>query len=109
MEKKQKFKVTATGEVIKVKAIQCLKYKDVKTGKIYDIGELERIPEKHCAVWGFHIKRFGIYFYAREYWKYKSFQFGLSFDYLNGKDKALDVELKFACAGIGTRFIILTK
>ncbi len=109
MAKTQKFKESATGKVVKVKSIGQLRYKNVKTGKVYDIGELEIMPEKHSIAWGFHIKRFGVYFFAREYWEYKSFQFGISFDVLNGKDKALDIELKFACVGIGVRFIILTK
>lgn len=109
MAKIQKFKESTSGKVVKVTAVGQLKYKNVKTGEIYDIGDLEIIPEKHTSAWGFHIKRFGVYFFAREYWKYKSFQFGISFDILNGKDNALDVELKFACFGIGIRFIILTK
>ena len=109
MGKYQKFKVTATGKVVKVKAVGRLEYEDVKTGERYDIGDLQIIPEKHSVAWGTHVGRFGVYLFAREYFKYKTFQFGISFDLIKGADRAIDVELKFACFGAGVRFIILTK
>lgn len=105
----QKFKVVKTGKIIKVKAIGRLQYEDVKTGETYDIGELEMIPEKHSLITGFHIGRFGIYFFVREFIKFGSWRFGLSFEMIKGKDKALDVEMFFACFGAGIRFIKLTK
>lgn len=107
--KTQKFKVTATGKVVKVKAIGRLEYEDVKTGQRYDIGELEFIPEKHSATWGFHVGRFGMYFFARDYFKYKTFQVGPAIDIMTGADRAIDVELKCGVAGVGIRFIILIK
>lgn len=109
MGKNQKFKVVATGKVVKVKAIGRLEYEDVKTGKIYDIGELQMLPERHSAIWGFHIGRYGLYFFARDFFKFKTFQIGPSVDVVSGADRAIDIELKCGIVGIGMRFIVLTK
>lgn len=61
--------------------------------------------DKHTAQIGAHVRRVGVYLYAREYWKYKSWQFGVSFDAVNGYDRYVDVELKILCFGVGIRFI----
>lgn len=61
--------------------------------------------DNHTAQIGGHVGRVGVYLYAREYWKYKSFQFGLSIDAVNGYDRYVDIEAKILFVGIGIRFI----
>lgn len=65
--------------------------------------------DKHTAQIGAHVGRVGVYLYAREYWKYKSWQFGLSIDAVNGYDRYVDVELKILCFGVGIRFIWIKR
>lgn len=64
---------------------------------------------KHTAQIGAHVGRVGVYLYAREYWKYKSWQFGVSVDAVNGYDHYTDVELKILCFGVGIRFIWIKR
>ena len=61
--------------------------------------------DNHTAQIGGHVGRVGVYLYAREYWKYKSFQFGLSIDAVNGYGRYVDIEAKILFVGIGIRFI----
>ena len=63
--------------------------------------------DNHTAQIGGHVGRVGVYLYAREYWKYKSwFVFpGVTIDAINGYDAYLDVELKVLFLGFGIRFI----
>lgn len=65
--------------------------------------------DKHTAQIGGHIGRVGVYLYAREYWKYKSWQFGLSVDAVNGYDRYVDIEAKILFVGIGIRFIWIKR
>lgn len=65
--------------------------------------------DNHTAQIGGHVGRVGVYLYAREYWKYKSFQFGLSIDAVNGYDHYVDIEAKILFVGIGIRFIWIKR
>lgn len=40
--------------------------------------------DKHTVQTGIHVGRVGVYVYAREYWQYHSWQFGVSIDAING-------------------------
>lgn len=65
--------------------------------------------DKHAVQTGIHVWRVGVYVYAREYWQYNSWQFGVSIDAINGYDRYLDVELKAFCFGVGIRFIWIKR
>lgn len=65
--------------------------------------------DKHTVQIGGHVGQVGVYLYAREYWKYKSWQFGISIDAVNGYDRYVDVELKILCFGVGIRFIWIKR
>lgn len=65
--------------------------------------------DKHTAQIGGHVGRVGVYLYAREYWKYKNWQFGLSVDAVNGYDRFVDLEVKIFCFGFGIRFIWIKR
>lgn len=65
--------------------------------------------DKHTVQTGIHVGRVGVYVYAREYWKYKSWQFGLSIDAVNGYDRYVDIEAKILFVGIGIRFIWIKR
>lgn len=39
--------------------------------------------DKHAVQTGIHVGRVGVYVYAREYWQYNSWQFGVSIDAIN--------------------------
>lgn len=65
--------------------------------------------DKHTAQIGAHVGRVGVYLYAREYWKYKSWQFGVSVDAVNGYDRYVDVEMKILFFGVGIRFILIKR
>lgn len=56
--------------------------------------------DKHTVQTGIHVGRVGVYVYAREYWQYNSWQFGVSIDAINGYDRYLDFELKAFCFGL---------
>lgn len=73
------------------------------------VGIIRNNGDVHTAQIGFHIGRVGVYVYAREYWQYHSWQFGVSIDAINGYDRYADLELKFLCFGLGFRFIWITK
>lgn len=53
-----------------------------------------------------NIGKFGISFYVRSFWKYKTFYIvpGFTLEYLNGAmQKQVDFELKILCFGIGIK------
>lgn len=50
--------------------------------------------DKHTVQTGIHVGRVGVYVYAREYWQYHSWQFGVSIDAINGYDRYVDIEAK---------------
>lgn len=58
--------------------------------------------DKHAVQTGIHVGRVGVYVYAREYWQYHSWQFGVSIDAINGY---VDIEAKILFFGIGIWFI----
>lgn len=67
--------------------------------------------DKHTAQIGGHVGRVGVYLYAREYWKYKSWFIvpGVSVDAVNGYDCYVDIEAKILFVGIGIRFIWIKR
>lgn len=74
-----------------------------------DVGIIHDSKDVHTAQIGLHVGRAGICLYTREYWKYRSFQFGVSIEAVNGHDRYLDIELKLFCFGVGIRFIWIKK
>lgn len=97
----------------KIKAVPngLLQYVDVKTGETYDIKQVAVIPDAHAVYGGIRGNHFGVFLFAREYWQYRSFQFGISFDAIGAKggDKYFDIELRIACFGVGIRFVSLNN
>lgn len=65
--------------------------------------------DKHTVQTGIHVGRVGVYVYAREYWQYHSWQFGVSIDAINGYDRNVDIEAKILFVGIGIRFIWIKR
>lgn len=65
--------------------------------------------DKHTVQTGIHVGRVGVYVYAREYWQYNSWQFGVSIDAINGNDRYIDIEAKILFVGIGIRFIWIKR
>lgn len=65
--------------------------------------------DKHTVQTGIHVGRVGVYVYAREYWQYYSWQFGVSIDAINGYDRYVDIEAKILFVGIGIRFIWIER
>lgn len=63
--------------------------------------------DTHTSTLGFALGSLGLVFYAREYWKYKSWFVvpGLSVDYVSGYDYYVDIEIKILFLGFGLRFI----
>lgn len=103
-----RYKVRLTGEKIRGTVIDSHgSVKDVITGKCYFAYEIDRINRRHMVQLGFHIWRFGLYLFAREYLKYNSWFIvpGVSVDAVNGYDRYLDIEIKLLCIGFGIRFI----
>lgn len=64
--------------------------------------------DKHTVQTGIHVGRVGVYVYAREYWQYHSWQFGVSIDAVND-DRYVDIEAKILFFGIGIRFIWIKR
>lgn len=97
----------------KIKAIpnDRLQYIDIKTGDIYEMEQLEYLPDYHAGYIGIHGKRFGVFLFGREYWQYHSFQFGLSIDAITPKDndKYLDIEIRLFFIGFGIRFVAIKQ
>lgn len=73
------------------------------------VGIIRNNGDVHTAQIGFHIGRVGVYVYVREYWKYKSWQFGVSIDAINSYDRYVDIEAKILFVGIGIRFIWIKR
>lgn len=65
--------------------------------------------DNHTVQTGIHVGRVGVYVYAREYWQYNSWQFGVSIDAVNGYDRYVDIEAKILFFGIGIRFIWIKR
>lgn len=65
--------------------------------------------DKHAVQTGIHVGRVGVYVYARKYWQYHSWQFGVSIDAINGYDRYVDIEAKILFVGIGIRFIWIKR
>lgn len=65
--------------------------------------------DKHTVQTGIHVGRVGVYVYAREYWQYSCWQFGVSIDAINGYDRYVDIEAKILFVGIGIRFIWIKR
>lgn len=65
--------------------------------------------DKHTVQTGIYVGRVGVYVYAREYWLYHSWQFGVSIDAINGYDRYVDIEAKILFVGIGIRFIWIKR
>lgn len=55
--------------------------------------------DKHTVQTGIHVGRVGVYVYAREYWQYHSWQFGVSIDAIND-DRYVDIEAKILFVGL---------
>lgn len=103
-----RYKVISTGEKIKAIQVGRSAYKDIATGKVHAAEDLQYLGERrHMVQLGFHIWRFGLYLFAREYLKYNSWFIvpGVSVDAVNGYDRYLDIEIKLLCIGFGIRFI----
>lgn len=108
--KATRYIVIATGQKIKAVNVAHGTYEDIKTGQRYMFDEIKYLGERpHMAQIGFHIWRIGLFLFAREYWKYKSFQFGLTIDAVNGYDRYVDFELRAFCFGVGIRFIWIKR
>lgn len=108
----RKYKVIVTGEKIRATVIDSHgTVKDVKTGKCYFCNEVERKERRHDVRFGFHIWRFGLYLFAREYLKYNQWFIvpGVSVDAVNGYDRYLDIEAKILCVAFGIRFIWIKR
>lgn len=73
------------------------------------VGIIRNNGDVHTAQIGFHIGRVGVYVYAREYWQYHSWQFGVSIDAINGCYRYVDIEVKILFVGIGIRFIWIKR
>lgn len=65
--------------------------------------------DKHTGQTGIHVGWVGVYVYAREYWQYHNWQFGVSIDAINGYDRYVDIEAKILFVGIGIRFIWIKR
>lgn len=108
----RKYKVIATGEKIRGAVVDSHgTVKDIKTGKLYFYDEVKRKERRHMVQLGFHIWRFGLYLFAREYLKYNQYFIvpGVSVDAVNGYDRYVDIEAKILFVGIGIRFIWIKR
>lgn len=107
-----RYRVNATGQKIKAVNVAHGTYEDIKTGKRYMFDEIKYLGERrHMVQIGFHIWRFGLFLYGREYLKYNSWFIvpGVTVDAVNGYDRYLDVELKALFIGVGIRFIWIKR
>lgn len=105
----QKFRLRETGQTVKVRALGKMTFEDVKTGDVYDIGQLEMLPDKHQWTTGFNVGRYGFYLFWRDYFKYKTYGIGVNCDIIRGTDRATDMEIRLVCYGAGVRIIKLSK
>lgn len=105
-----RYKVIATGKVIKAVNVAHGTYEDIKTGQRYMFDKIKHLGERrHMVQIGFHIWRIGLYLFAREYMKYNQYYIipGVSVDAVT--DRYVDVELKILCFGVGIRFIWIKR
>lgn len=116
MEKVNKYRVVDErhpnfGKKIKAILNDRWQYVDIKTGETYEMDQLKKIPDAHSVYGGIHGKYFGVFLFAREYWRFHSFQLGVSIDAIRPKtgDKYLDIECRIACFGVGIRFVIINR
>lgn len=60
---------------------------------------------------GFHFKRFGIYLYVQNLYKYSQLYItpGFTIEAVKGIDKHFDIELKFLFWALGIRLIFLNS
>ena len=56
--------------------------------------------DKHTVQTGIHVGRVGVYVYAREYWQYHSWQFGVSIDAINGTTVMLILRRKYRLSAL---------
>lgn len=56
--------------------------------------------DKHTVQTGIHVGRVGVYVYAREYWQYHSWQFGVSIDAVNGYTVMLILRRKYCFSAL---------
>lgn len=107
-----RYKVIATGKVIKAVNVAHGTYENIKTGQRYMLDEIKHLGERrHMVQIGFHIWRFSLYLFAREYLKYNSWFIvpGVSVDAVNGYYRYLDIEAKMLFVGFGIRFIWIKR
>lgn len=64
------------------------------------VGIIRNNGDVHTAQIGFHIGRVGVYVYAREYWQYHSWQFGVSIDAINGTTVMLILRRKYCFSAL---------
>ena len=66
-----------------------------------------KITRRHDVQAGFNISRFGVYVFAREYWKYHVWHLlpTIAVAVVDGYDWYIDIEVKFLFVGFGIRFI----
>lgn len=109
---KKKAILLASGVKVKVIENDNGLYRDVKTNHLYFSTELKIKEPKTTIMIGKIISKIGIFFFARQYIKYKSLILTpcMSIDYVNGYDRYIDIEIKFLVFGVGMRVIkIISK
>lgn len=55
---------------------------------------------KHTVQTGIHVGRVGVYVYAREYWQYHSWQFGVSIDAITVTTVMLILRRKYCLSAL---------
>lgn len=56
--------------------------------------------DKHTVQTGIHVGRVGVYVYAREYWQYHSWQFGVSIDAITVTTVMLILRRKYCLSAL---------
>jgi hypothetical protein len=114
-KKTLKARVKSTGLPVKVQVEDIVNtsniYKDIKTGGYYYDTELQFEQSRHMWQLGFHVGRFGMFVFVREYIKYNVWYLlpGIAVSAVNGYDRYVDAEVKFLFFGFGVRFIWVKK
>lgn len=105
-----KARVIDTGKFIKIEQLQNGLYKDVESGIVYDRENLRILQRSSIAQFGFHLWRAGLFFFVREFWRYKNFYLipTVATSFVKGYDRYFDIEIKFLCFGFGVRFVWVT-
>lgn len=107
-----RYRVIATGKKIKAVKIGYGEFEDIKTGQRYMNCEVKYLGyRRQIRQFGFHIWRFGLFLYGREYMKYNSWFIvpGVTVDVVNGIDFYVDFELKALFVGVGIRFVWIKR